>query len=423
MKSTSIWTLTRLLVPTLVYVCCISGETKTIYVSPTGDGTSGVSWQTAFQTINSAHSSCSNGDTIWIESATYKETLMIRDHSVHLIGGFNGNSNIDQADLRPNGEKSVLDGSGIPTNVITTFRDVSLIGLVLKNSPSSGLATQNTTLVVKDCLLENNIHGGGVYIESSTVEFRNCTIANNQCDREAGGISAYFGSNVIIDSCTIENNEGVYRGGIDGGKILIISNSVIRGNRTLGDGIIGGGIDIRGLTQLTNCLIYGNQTEYAPGAQISVRGGGTCQITSCTILGSQDEVYTDIEGENPFIIDNSILWGAPGILKSGAQVFNSCIQGGYNGLGNISNDPLFRNAAAGDYRLVPESPCIDTAGTSGPDDDLNGNPRPVDIAGIGREVTDTYDMGAYEFQLNELPTPTPTQTPSQVDPGHTGLYQ
>jgi len=204
-----------------------------------------------------------------------------------------------------------------------------------------------------------------------------------------------------------------------------VPNSEIDGffNALLGDGIIGGGIDIRGLTQLTNCLIYGNQTEYAPGAQISVRGGGTCQITSCTILGSQDEVYTDVEGENPFIIDNSILWGAPGILKAGAQVLNSCIQGGYPGEGNISDDPLFRNAAAGDFRLLPESPCIDTAGTSGPDDDLNGNFRPIDIAGIGREVTDTYDMGAYEFQLNELATPTPTQTPSQVDPGHTGLYE
>jgi len=101
----------------------------------------------------------------------------------------------------------------------------------------------------------------------------------------------------------------------------------------------------------------------------------------------------------------------------------SCVQGGYPGEGNISDDPLFRDPASGDYRLLPDSPCIDTAGTSGPPDDLNGNPRPVDIAGIGREVTDTYDMGAYEFQLNELPTPTPTETPSDVDRGNTQLYQ
>jgi hypothetical protein len=106
-----------------------------------------------------------------------------------------------------------------------------------------------------------------------------------------------------------------------------------------------------------------------------------------------------------------------------ADISYSCIQGGYSGPGNISEDPLFRDPANGDYRLQPLSPCIDTAGTSGPSDDLNGNPRPVDIAGIGREVTDTYDMGAYEFQLNELPTPTPTQPPSQVDPGNTILYQ
>ncbi|NUN96028.1 MAG: hypothetical protein HUU16_07620, partial [Candidatus Omnitrophica bacterium] len=62
--------------------------------------------------------------------------------------------------------------------------------------------------------------------------------------------------------------------------------------------------------------------------------------------------------------------------------------------------------------LQPESPCIDTAGTSGPSDDLDGNPRPADVAGLGRDGTgDEYDMGAYEFQL---PPPTPTVTPTEL---------
>ena len=147
-------------------------------------------------------------------------------------------------------------------------------------------------------------------------------------------------------------------------------------------------------------------------------------MDNCTIIGNYpNDFYWQIF---PPTLINCILWGASGIFNGAqgeADISDSCIQGGYPGSGNISEDPLFRDAANGDYRLQPTSPCIDTAGTSGPPDDLNGNPRPVDIAGIGRDVTATYDMGAYEFQLNELPTPTPTEAPACVGPEGMHLYK
>ena len=58
--------------------------------------------------------------------------------------------------------------------------------------------------------------------------------------------------------------------------------------------------------------------------------------------------------------------------------------------GNRSDDPLFRNAAGGDYRLSAGSPAIDT-GTDDPDNgttDLGGGPRKLGAA---------VDMGAHEF--------------------------
>jgi hypothetical protein len=59
--------------------------------------------------------------------------------------------------------------------------------------------------------------------------------------------------------------------------------------------------------------------------------------------------------------------------------------------GNITNEPLFVNAAAGNYHVQLDSPCID-AGTNLPwmagATDLDGNPRIVD----GR-----VDIGCYEY--------------------------
>jgi hypothetical protein len=74
------------------------------------------------------------------------------------------------------------------------------------------------------------------------------------------------------------------------------------------------------------------------------------------------------------------------------------IPGGWEGEGNIDADPLFVDPENENYRLQAGSPCIDSASTTGPFNDLDGNPRPVDIPGVGRDGAGAFDMGAYELQ-------------------------
>jgi hypothetical protein len=96
---------------------------------------------------------------------------------------------------------------------------------------------------------------------------------------------------------------------------------------------------------------------------------------------------------------NSIVFfntASQGPNFSGGALEYCCTAPLPDGVGNISADPLFVNAAAGDFRLRPDSPCID-AGTNGLAllaTDIQGLPRVMDGNDDGIV---TVDMGAYEF--------------------------
>jgi hypothetical protein len=99
-------------------------------------------------------------------------------------------------------------------------------------------------------------------------------------------------------------------------------------------------------------------------------------------------------------IDSSILWGNAAPEQIGydgsATIFvsNSCIQGlnTYAGNGNIGEDPLFLNAAGGDFHLSAASPCIDAGNP-----DFTPDPSVTDIDGQPRLMSCRLDMGADEF--------------------------
>ena len=103
----------------------------------------------------------------------------------------------------------------------------------------------------------------------------------------------------------------------------------------------------------------------------------------------------------PFVV-NSVIWGneQDGAYDSSFWYSTNCCipvvsKTDVNnilmvGPGNIMKDPHFVNAAAGDYRLRPDSPCIDAgaAGAAVGATDLSGGMR---VRGAG------VDIGCFEF--------------------------
>ena len=116
-------------------------------------------------------------------------------------------------------------------------------------------------------------------------------------------------------------------------------------------------------------------------------------------------VDNDLRSATAESITNSIAWHTAGFAGLFAATVSYSVISGGAGIGNTDLDPLFRNPAAGDYRLLPGSPAIDAADNgavgAGVFTDLAGRPRFQDdprTPDTGLGSAPVVDMGALEFR-------------------------
>jgi hypothetical protein len=120
-------------------------------------------------------------------------------------------------------------------------------------------------------------------------------------------------------------------------------------------------------------------------------------IVGCTIAHNSDAGVREDGGR--FEIANSIVWGqTQDLLVHSYAVVRHCdyATGAAPGPGDIHVDPMFRNAAGGDYRLRFGSPCVDSADlVNGTQTDFTGTSRRLDG---NLDTLRAPDMGAYELE-------------------------
>lgn len=204
-----------------------------------------------------------------------------------------------------------------------------------------------------------------------------------------GGIYANGQSTVIVSNCIITGNAAKFDGG--GAYQGTFYNCIFAGNTTYGS--YGGGAAI--YAGLNNCLVLSN---YA-----TAYGGGVYNGTTrnCTFVGN----YATLGGGAAYggTLYNCILYyNAIGAnLPSGTNGYNigiyNCCVAVTNGLGllngaNFTNAPQFVNPAAGNFRLLPSSPCVNTGSNS-------AAPAGLDLDGNARTIGSAVDLGPYENQF------------------------
>ncbi|MBL7014543.1 MAG: T9SS type A sorting domain-containing protein [Candidatus Marinimicrobia bacterium] len=293
---------------------------------------------------------------------------------------------------------------------------------IIENSAYSGggiYAEDSSPILINVTIIDNSADfGGGITLDESSTILTNVMIINNQANEWGGGIYCSYSSSPVLTDVIISGNSSSHGGGIFFSyysSISTISNVIIKNNNVSDDGggifcdensspvftnmsvygnsaYTGGGFYIdRSNPTLTNVVITSNSASYAGG--IYIYGfGSSLDISYSKITNNNANVYgggMEINGANAnltnvTISNNMANYGGGGIYLShpntNVNMENSImyydspdeiyisngefgavysdIQSGYDGNGNIDEDPMFCYPDTGNYYLDENSPCL-----------------------------------------------------------------
>ncbi len=350
-----------------------------------------------YSTIQAAINAASDGDEVVVAPGTY-------DEAVDFLG--------KGITLRSSGGREVttIDGSDFEAAVIT-IRDVSDLSARVQGFTIRGGSG--------NIFWSGKTYGGGVHIRSCYAEVADCHVLDNH--PAAGGGIAFCAAWGIITNCLIEQNTcygsnssigaGVY---VKYGPVDIV-DTVIRDNHALSSTRAGGLGAYMAQVNLRNCLFDGNSGSI----------GGAClswfsavDMSECTLTNNFGEwgggALCSMTAGAVIDVRNSILWnnssasGPPEIRTvdgdDPVSISHSIVKGGYEGENVIDADPMFQENC---YRLTPDSPAVNAGSNDAveSDFDLDGNPRIADPNNA--ESTPVVDLGAYELQPSDDPSPEP----------------
>ena len=359
----------------------------------------GLSWATAFKTIDEALEAAVSGDEIWVKRGTYfpDTDFALSGVSLSLYGGFAGNeTRTNQRDLKNNvtvidrqkedDDPIATDGSQWDGLITGWHREYIIDGFTLTGFNRAVRTLYNSKTTISNCnFIDNEL---AISNESSYTTISNCVFIDNNSSgaiRNDGHAETGHGK-TVIDSCLFLENNSYNE---ENGGAIGISDKVEE-------------------VSINNCVFSKNSGRIAGAICIGYDGSGDIKpqvtVTNCTFsensAGLGGGIYCD---KSITVVTNSILWGnSPSsdqiYVADGSTIFvdHSNIQGGFEGIGNIDADPLFANAEENNFSLKPDSPCIDAGDNSTSEVsqfDIEGKPRMLDGNNDGLIVV---DMGAYE---------------------------
>lgn len=397
------------------------------YVAVTGSDTNdGFRWASAKRTIQAGVDAVSTGYTVWVSNGVY-------DTGGRPCGGqtLTNRVSLDKFVIvrSVNGpEHAVIVGQADPFDPDGEYGPAAVRGAYLTNRAvlAGFTVSGGRTDHQDDFPFAPMEYGGGIYCVSTQSVVSNCWVMQNAAYRDGGGVMGG-----TLQSCLIQSNRAGQGGGVAGdmvsGGAIVLSNCVLEGNSTWNWG--GGAYNAR----MYGCRVSGNQAASGGGGAVwsvlygcvlesntansgggvqestafscvmqsnaAVWGGGAerSQLVNCTLIGNSASQSGG--GAANCALSNCIVWfnSAPEGTNwfvdewETTNIAYTCALPLPPGPGNTAADPALRDAAAGDWRLATNSPCVDK-GTN-----QAWMTGALDVEGKARVLNVRVDMGACEL--------------------------
>ncbi len=338
----------------------LQAEPNTRYVDGAAGADTGVCTDPAApcKTIDYAAAQAGTDDEVLITGGMYVENVKMKNGILRTIrGGYSNDAGVWTA----GGETpTIIDGNDADSTI--EIRDHS--DVIIEDVTVTGGMGQDDNTFGNGC--------GGFKIQNSNVEIRRVVIKDNSAGTGDGGALCAAGD--------------------DGPLTLLVEDSVISGNRA--PGRAGAFSLFNTKTTVVNSLFTDNVSSSNIANVMLLWQDDDVTLLNSTVVDNNpagDQAIHVLSGTvavvNSIMVNNALNLQADPPCPTCFDVSYSDVQGWSGGTGNIDEDPLFVDAAGGDYRLQGGSPAIDAGTPSGaPASDLDGNLRDA-----------LPDMGAYEY--------------------------
>jgi len=373
-----------------VLAASVSAQTVLYVDANATDPPDGLSWCTAYRTLDEALAVAGADTVIRVADGTYMpDTSGLADpreatfqllNDVTIEGGYAGCAAPD-----PDARDVAVYQTRLDGNIGSPWTSADNCYHVVTASGTDATAILDGVTIAAGNANGTSPHdkGAGILNEGGSPTLTRCTFTHNTAVYAGGGMHNYAGLPTLSD-CTFDQNTCEHVGGG-------MNNSA--------------GSDVT----LVNCTFRGNGATDNGGAMHNWESSPT--LVNCTLGGNWVTIWPDYVGgifnhaSSP-TLTNCILWANSGTQMNGSATATwSCIQDGWEGATNTDQDPAFvRNPSPGsdqewgtfgddygDLHLPPGSPCVNAGDPNGDytgQSDMDGEPRVLD----GR-----VDMGADEY--------------------------
>ncbi len=345
-----------------------------------------------YLTIQEAIDASANNDVVLVAPGIYLENINFNGKAILVksaVGPEVTTISGNQSDsvvlfISGEGQDSIIDGF-----TITNGSGHEFVGHHGANYYGGGVYCEGTDPIIRNNTIVFNFadYGGGVATNDGNPLITNNVVNDNSSLNGAGGLWLGSQSPAVINN-TISANTSLRGGGIYGhASDPMIANNMIRGNNGIDSG---GGLRFFNLSAptLVNNTIVENTSD---------AGGGINLLGCPNVVCANTIFWNNTSADGPAGVLDDFMGYSSSIaisysdVSGGQAAFSVYGSSTLNwGAGMIDSDPLFADAANGDYHLTRNSPCRDTGNNS-------AVTEADDFEGDSRIALYTVDMGADEY--------------------------